>query len=74
MKNVLGLSRLNSITSRLEDNTKLITEAESCVSQREDKVAELYNKIGALEKNVHPRTERAEDVENRSRRASVSLD
>ncbi|KAK3538642.1 hypothetical protein QTP86_009902 [Hemibagrus guttatus] len=66
-------STINSIATRLEKNTKRITEAENHISQTEDKVAELYNKITVLEKSVQSLTERVEDTENRSRRDNIQI-
>lgn len=66
-------STFDSIATRLEDNTKPITEAENSVSQTEDKVVEFHNKIVVLEKNMQSLTERAVDTENRCQRDNIHI-
>ncbi|KAI4878716.1 hypothetical protein NFI96_008778 [Prochilodus magdalenae] len=63
---------LDSITARLENNTTRITEAEGR-SETEDKVLNLENKVALLETAVKTLVERAEDLENRSRRDNIRI-
>ncbi|KAI4876133.1 hypothetical protein NFI96_006951 [Prochilodus magdalenae] len=66
-------SALDSITARLENNTTRITEAEGRLSETEDKVLNLENKVALLETAVKTLVERAEDLENRSRRDNIRI-
>ncbi|KAI4889106.1 hypothetical protein NFI96_009339, partial [Prochilodus magdalenae] len=66
-------SALDSITARLENNMTRITEAEGRLSETEDKVLNLENKVTLLETAVKTLVERAEDIENRSRRDNIRI-
>ena len=50
---------LEKITTRLESNTKSITEAESCVSEVEDNMSAMESRLKGLETKVCALTERS---------------
>ena len=64
---------LEGINKRIEGNTKRITETESCISDAEDHVISLFNKIAALGKEVNILSQRADDSENRSHRENIRI-
>uniref|UniRef100_A0A3B4UI21 L1 transposable element RRM domain-containing protein n=1 Tax=Seriola dumerili TaxID=41447 RepID=A0A3B4UI21_SERDU len=66
-------STLDKLSSRVEDNTKRITETETGISGGEDRTSSLENKLAELEKKVKILTNRAEDSENRSRRDNIRI-
>uniref|UniRef100_A0A673AR91 L1 transposable element RRM domain-containing protein n=1 Tax=Sphaeramia orbicularis TaxID=375764 RepID=A0A673AR91_9TELE len=66
-------STLDKLSSRIEDNTKRITETENRISDGEDHITTLENKLNDLEQRVKILTDRAEDSENRSRRDNIRI-
>lgn len=66
-------SILDKLSSRVEDNTKRITETENRISDDEDRITTLENKLAELEQRVKILTDRAEDSENRSRRENIRI-
>lgn len=64
---------LNTLTSRIDDNSKRLSEAENRVSDNEDRTNSLETKISLLEKKVEELTARADDSENRNRRENIRL-
>ena len=65
-------SILDKLSSRVEDNTKRITETENRISDGQDRTTTLENELAKLEW-VMILTERAEDGENRSRRDNIQI-
>jgi len=59
---------LDNITTRLESNTKRITEAENCGSEVEDNMPAVESRLKGLKTRVCALTERSIDIEGRSRR------
>ena len=57
---------LDKLSSRVEENTKQITETENRISDSEDCTATQENKLAELEQRVRILTDRAEDGMNRS--------
>ncbi|KAF3856891.1 hypothetical protein F7725_017614 [Dissostichus mawsoni] len=66
-------STLDRMSSRIEDNTKRITETESRISEGVDRTASLECTVTELVQKVKILTERAEDSENRSRRDNIRV-
>lgn len=64
---------LDAIASRIEDNTKRISEAEHRVSDIEDNATEMGNKLKETEKLVRVLLEKVDDLENRSRRDNIRI-
>ncbi|KAI3367054.1 hypothetical protein L3Q82_009687, partial [Scortum barcoo] len=64
---------LEVITTRVEDNSKRLDEAEGRVSTMEDLLATTENKLREVEKKLQTLTEKADDMENRLRRDNIRV-
>ena len=64
---------LTILGSRIDDNSKRLTEAESRISENEDRTSSLENKVAHLEQKVKSLADRAEASENRSRRDNIRI-
>ena len=64
---------LEVLTARVEGNNKRLDEAEGRVSTLEDTLATTKNKLREVEQKLHILTEKADDMENRSRRDNIRI-
>lgn len=64
---------LEVLTARVEGNNKRLDEAEGRVSTLEDMLATTENKLREVEQKLHILTEKADDMENRSRRDNIRI-
>ena len=66
-------SALEIMTNRVEGNCKRLDEAESRVSTVEDLLATTENKLREVERKLQTLTEKADDIENRTRRDNIRV-
>lgn len=64
---------LEVLTTRVEGNNKRLDEAEGRVSTLEDMLGTTENKLREVEKKLQILTEKADDMENRTRRDNIRV-
>ena len=65
--------KLDVITSKFEQNSERITEAENRISRTEDIIVELETKLSDAEGKIDALTHRVDDQEARSRRDNIRI-